>query len=319
MNLINLKLVEESTKKYHKKIYVIDQDNYYINDKNFKIKKSLSNLSKYLNLINVNLIDIFKINHDCKNCGKPTKISFSRNKLTVYTFCSTKCQQYYKKQQIISLCPICEKGIIKKDKKKEYYGTCGNNDCIKEHKRKRKENIKNNHWVNKKDSSEIQKQRIKTRKINDRKLNRKYIPWNKDKTNIYSKETIEKIRKSTIKQLKEGKFKKTKIEEKIESFLINQEINYTYSFILNQRQYDFYLKDYKILIEADGDYWHGNPNIYNILSERQLLKQADDKIKNRIARENGFELLRFWESDINNNFNLIKNKINEKINEKKLF
>ena len=43
------------------------------------------------------------------------------------------------------------------------------------------------------------------------------------------------------------------------------------------------------------------------------------RIKNRIAKENGFELLRFWECDINRNFENIKNKIIEKINAENLF
>jgi len=319
MNTVKLKQISENDGKNPKKIYKIDQEKYVINGKTFKLKKSLSNLSKYLNSLEKNLIDIFDISNECKECGATTKVYFSRNQLSVFKFCSIHCQQHYKKKNSINICPICNKNFLYKQKKKEFYGTCGNKKCISIHKETRKKNIANNHWIKRKDSERIKKQRIKTRIENDIKLNRKYKPWNKGKKNIYSKETIEKIRNATIKQLSEQKFKKTKIEEKIEDFLKKEKINYVYSYILKQRQYDFCLKNYKILIEADGDYWHGNPKIYENLSDRQILKQQDDNIKNRIAKENGYEIIRFWEYDIHKNSIFVKNKIIQKINEKNLF
>lgn len=80
--------------------------------------------------------------------------------------------------------------------------------------------------------------------------------WNSGKTGIYSQEVIKKIRKSTLKQMENKVFRKTKIEILMEVFLKEFKIAYTYSFILENRQFDFYLKDYNILIECDGDYWH---------------------------------------------------------------
>ncbi|GAE92249.1 hypothetical protein JCM21714_1236 [Gracilibacillus boraciitolerans JCM 21714] len=76
--------------------------------------------------------------------------------------------------------------------------------------------------------------------------------WNSGKTGIYSQEVIKKIRKSTLKQMENKVFRKTKIEILMEVFLKEFKIAYTYSFILENRQFDFYLKDYNILIECDG-------------------------------------------------------------------
>ena len=318
MNYINLKLQEENLKKYYRKIYIIDQDIFVYDDKEFKVTQSLSNLSRYLRKDGKNLIQIFNVNNICKCCEKETRICFSRNKLIVYDFCSTECQQRYKKENSLQYCVICNKEFLYKDKRHEYYGTCGDKNCISEHKANKNKNIKENHWRNSENSSKIEQKRVKTRVDNDKLLNREYIAWNKGKTNIYSKETIEKIRNATIKQLKEGKIKKTKIEKKIENYLKEQNIDYTYSFILNRRQYDFCIKKYNILIEADGDYWHGNPEKYKELSEKQQLKQLDDKIKDRIAKENGYTILRFWEKDIYLNFEDVKTKINNEIRGKKL-
>lgn len=312
MNKVKLRLVSENKNRI---VYEIIEKYYYIDNKKFKINKSLSNLSRYLNETNKNLYQIFDVSNKCLQCGKETKISFSRNELSIFKFCSIKCHNLYKKDNTIYNCPICEKEFLYKEKDKKFYGTCGNIECIDQHKKNRNKNISKTHWTKGKDSDKIHSNKIKTRLENDRKFNRKYVPWNKGKKNVYSKETIEKIRNATIKQMSDGKIKKTKIEIKIEQFLIEQNINYKYSFILNKRQYDFIIKDHNLLIEADGDYWHGNPSKYKELSDRQILKQKDDRIKDRIAKENGFEIIRFWESDIYNKFDEVKNKIIEKINE----
>ena len=69
----------------------------------------------------------------------------------------------------------------------------------------------------------------------------------------------------------------------------------------NFRSYDFYLSDYNILIEADGDYWHANPTKYSdieLLTEIQKINIDNDKFKNNLAIENGYNLIRFWENDI---------------------
>jgi len=319
MNFLKTKFISTIYDKYPRDIYIIDQNDFIINNKIFKVKRSLSNLTRYLNSINKNIINLFDMNNICKECRNFTKIFFSRNKLTVYHFCSVKCQQKYKKDNSINTCVVCGKKFLRKYKKIEYYGTCGNLECIEKRKQKRKDSIKKFHWRKLDYADEIEIKRLETRLENDKLLNRKYIAWNKGKHGIYSKETIEKIRNATIRQLRDQKIKKTKIEEKIEDFLIEQNIDYIYSFILKQRQYDFCLKNFKILIEVDGDYWHGNPIRYKQLSDAQKLKQLDDKIKDRIAAENGYTIIRFWENDIYKNFELIKTKIIAAINGKKLF
>jgi len=64
------------------------------------------------------------------------------------------------------------------------------------------------------------------------------------------------------------------------------------------RYYDFYLSDYNILVEVDGDYFHGNPDKFTKLNEMQLKNQENDKFKNELAILYNIPLFRFWESDI---------------------
>lgn len=99
-----------------------------------------------------------------------------------------------------------------------------------------------------------------------------------------------------------------KIEKKVYDYLINMGIDVKFSVILASYQYDFGIKDKKILIEVDGDYWHGNPNYYNEngsnekkkLNKIQMNKINRDIEKNSWAISRGFKLIRIWEEDINN-------------------
>ncbi|MGN8645899.1 endonuclease domain-containing protein [Gracilibacillus sp. HCP3S3_G5_1] len=135
--------------------------------------------------------------------------------------------------------------------------------------------------------------------------------WNSGKTGVYSKETIEKIRASTLKQMENEKFQKTRIEKIMESYLIEINVNYKYSFILEKRQYDFCLMDFNLIIECDGDYWHANPKYYPNPENWQIERIHMDREKNVIAKNHGYQIVRFWEDDIINNFDYIKSILHD--------
>lgn len=110
-------------------------------------------------------------------------------------------------------------------------------------------------------------------------------------------------------------FKMNKIETIVYDYLKSLNIDFDYSAILASYQYDFIIRKKRILIEVDGDYWHGNPNMYNldgsdgkkVLNKIQLSKQKKDKEKEEWAISRGFELIRIWEDEINNG--KFKNKL----------
>lgn len=74
-------------------------------------------------------------------------------------------------------------------------------------------------------------------------------------------------------------------------------------------QYDFIIHEKRILIEVNGDYWHGNPNSFNIngsdgkrkLNDIQLKKMEKDKLKLEFATKHNFKIIYIWEEEINNN------------------
>jgi very-short-patch-repair endonuclease len=111
--------------------------------------------------------------------------------------------------------------------------------------------------------------------------------------------------------------KKTDIESIFEEFLIELNIPYQIKFRIYDknkinfwfREYDFLLLGSNILIEVDGDYWHGNKNLFEELSDFQKSVQENDKIKEDFAVKNGYKIVRFWEEDIKNKKEEVKNKI----------
>lgn len=66
-----------------------------------------------------------------------------------------------------------------------------------------------------------------------------------------------------------------------------------------KRYYDFYLPEERILIEVDGDWYHGYGLVYEDMNPMQKHNARVDKIKNEWALSRGIPILRIWEHDIN--------------------
>ena len=61
--------------------------------------------------------------------------------------------------------------------------------------------------------------------------------------------------------------------------------------------YDFYIPSNNTLIEVDGVYWHGKNKKLNELNKTQLKNHKNDKIKTRLAKKHGYNLIRIWEDE----------------------
>lgn len=95
---------------------------------------------------------------------------------------------------------------------------------------------------------------------------------------------------------------------------------YEFDFKFGNKIYvpDFYIPDLNIVIECYGDYWHANPIIYK--SESVMFGKIPindiwkkDVIRKKSFEDSGYTFLSFWESDIKNNINKIKEEIWENI------
>jgi very-short-patch-repair endonuclease len=113
-------------------------------------------------------------------------------------------------------------------------------------------------------------------------------------------------RASVLNQLKYNSM--NKIETIIYDYIKQYNSEVKFSIILASYQFDFGIKSKKVLIEVDGDYWHGNPMYYNSdgsngkkkLNETQLKKIERDVEKTKWAESRGFTVIRIWENEIYN-------------------
>jgi len=83
------------------------------------------------------------------------------------------------------------------------------------------------------------------------------------------------------------------------------------------KEYDFLILNTDILIEVDGDYWHGNEDVFKDLSKFQKTVRKNDEIKENFANLEGYSIVRFWGKDIKKNKDEVKNKMKkiwEKLN-----
>lgn len=108
------------------------------------------------------------------------------------------------------------------------------------------------------------------------------------------------------------KYQMNKIETEVHLWLEKHGIEHNYAAIMGDGkrnfQFDFIIRHRRILVEVQGDYWHGNPKFYNeggtegkrMLNYIQKLDQANDKIKERFALEHNFTLIYIWEDEIKN-------------------
>jgi very-short-patch-repair endonuclease len=94
----------------------------------------------------------------------------------------------------------------------------------------------------------------------------------------------------------------TDIEQMMALMLDQIDVKYYSQFFLvheaDTYAYDFKLKDLPILIEVDGDYWHGGPSADIHVPFVNEVKEKDI-LKTKIAEHYGYTVIRFWGSDIN--------------------
>jgi len=106
----------------------------------------------------------------------------------------------------------------------------------------------------------------------------------------------------------------------LNEFNIKWEYEKLFVFSPNKRAYipDFYISDKKIIIECYGDYWHANPTLFSgdkLLFKKILAKDKwkQDQERKEIFEANGYIYLNFWETDIKNNIDTIKNIIKNEL------
>jgi len=119
---------------------------------------------------------------------------------------------------------------------------------------------------------------------------------------IHSEETKEFLRENTLNMIKRGVFEAQKTKPFVAMSLILDEmdINYEEEKRCGNFCFDFWLIDYNVFLEVDGDYFHSNPKFYpdGPESYTQKINLNRDFIKEEYCRSHNKNLIRFWECDI---------------------
>jgi len=69
---------------------------------------------------------------------------------------------------------------------------------------------------------------------------------------------------------------------------------------------DFYIPEYNLVVEVDGDYWHANPSFFketDMIGPKNISAKDiwnSDNQKSQFILNKGYNLLRYWSTDINN-------------------
>lgn len=87
-------------------------------------------------------------------------------------------------------------------------------------------------------------------------------------------------------------------------------LNYIQQKKVANKYYDFYIPEYNLLIEVDGDYYHAK-NRNGKINDMQYKNIINDHKKNYLAKTKGYNLIRFWESDIKNKTLVVQKELTD--------
>lgn len=90
-----------------------------------------------------------------------------------------------------------------------------------------------------------------------------------------------------------------KLELAGSEILNNLNISHITQYLVNDKfLVDVYVPEYNLIIQWDGDYWHGKNKSYEDLDYRVKRRVDLDKSQDAYFKKCGFNELRFWESDV---------------------
>lgn len=118
------------------------------------------------------------------------------------------------------------------------------------------------------------------------------------------KSTVKKISEVVRKKTTHPKYGTSKLEDYFaENFLDVLGVKYVRQFEAKEigRFYDFYCEKANVIIEVDGDFYHGFGKVWEQKNPMQKHNERVDKIKDEWALSHGIPIIRIWEHDIRDN------------------
>ena len=107
-----------------------------------------------------------------------------------------------------------------------------------------------------------------------------------------------------------------RFEEAVANLLTKNGYEYTFQFFITKdgkcKSYDFKIKGKPVIIEADGDFWHGNPDVKSHWKDSDSVRE-NDILKETMARERGYNIVRIWQSEFKKNPSILLEKLQNPI------
>lgn len=115
------------------------------------------------------------------------------------------------------------------------------------------------------------------------------------------KNSINGLKKATQRQIEERGY--TWPEQKMAEYLTKYKFEFIHNhFMFDKFFVDFYLPQYNTVVEVFGDYWHGNPEIFNELNSQQRKQSQKDKSRiSYLKKALKNNLIIVWENDLKTN------------------
>lgn len=248
-----------------------------------------------MNILNRGIHMIFT----CEYCGKEYKTYYNRSK---HHYCSTECSRKAKKNVITVRCDYCGKCTTK-----------NNDSTFKKHK---------HHFCSLDCANNYQK--LSKKKFVCKICGKDFYrspSWIKQKAGLYcSMECRNKDEEwkektcSRANQVQCNKLGPNKLEVAGNKILDSLGLEYQTQFLINNKIcVDAYVPRYNLVIQWDGNYWHGKGLLYEQLDDRQKKRRNLDISQDAYLKECGFNELRFWEDEVYKESNRVYENIQRTI------
>lgn|GEM_PF-3687510 len=126
---------------------------------------------------------------------------------------------------------------------------------------------------------------------------RGYKIHRKSHDELWRTKTTDSLRKSMSTRTKCQTTSKSELEffEKLK-LILGDEVIHKFRIAGISHEYDFFIPSKNIIVEFDGDYWHGNKKLHE-LSPRMKRQYNIDKAWSEKAIEAGYRIVRVWASE----------------------
>lgn len=218
----------------------------------------------------------------CEYCNKEfVTYNYKRSK---HHYCSRECSCKDKNTKIKANCMFCNKEFYKRKNDIKKHIFCSK-DCL-------------NKWQS--------RNKIKLTCKTCGKVFLKSPSWLKQKNGYFCslecRNKNEEWRKNSFSKANHIQCKKkglNKLELKGNEILNKLNIEYETQYLINNKIcVDVFIPTKNIIIQWDGNYWHGKGKKYEELEPR-IKKRVDlDNSQDKYLRKCGFIILRFWENEV---------------------